>query len=102
MSDEPGANSGSVLLGVGLTAVLHGLALGCCVGVSALLRDDPAAGLFPFLFIGGLQFLWMVPASLVVAHFKWRRTLNGMGIGVAITLLLNAACFGVIAVSGLS
>jgi hypothetical protein len=44
----------------------------------------------------------MVPASLVVAHFKWRRTLNGMGIGVAITLLLNAACFGVIAVSGLS
>lgn len=91
---EDGRGSGSVLIGLALTVVLHGLALGCCVGVSSLLRDDPAAGLFPFVFIGGLQFLWMVPASLVVAHFKWRRTLNGLGIGVAITLLLNAACFG--------
>ncbi|MCY3000252.1 MAG: hypothetical protein NTV21_00375 [Planctomycetota bacterium] len=79
---------------------LHGLAAALLAGIASLRGGDPAAGLGPYLFIGGLQFLWMVPACLVAAYFKLRRTLLGMGIGVAITFLINAACFGVIAVSG--
>lgn len=86
----------SVGVGIAATLFLHGLAAALLTGVANLRGEDPAAALGPFLFIGGLQFLWMLPACLVAAYFKLRWTLLGMGIGAAVTFLINAACAGIV------
>jgi hypothetical protein len=102
MSEGADQKAGSVLLGLGLTLVLHAVALALCVGISTLLRDDAKAGFIPFLFIGVLQALWIWPACMLAAHFKRRRTLDGLGIGAALTLLLNSVCFGIVLSGALS
>ena len=100
MNEPQGRMSNSVGAGIGVTLFLHGLAAALLMVYAWRRGGDETAGLGPFVFIGAAQFLWMFPACLVAVYLKLHRTLLGMGIGVAITILLNAACFGVIMING--
>ncbi|QYR22474.1 hypothetical protein KZ483_05735 [Paenibacillus sp. sptzw28] len=68
-----------VWLGIGLLAVLH-----------LLLFLFPAA----FFFISITQLLYLIPAILIFR--KKSGIVQGLLIAAGITLLLNAACFGLV------
>ena len=69
-----------VALGIGLLAVLH-----------LILFLFPMA----FFFIGVVQIVYLIPATLI--FHKHPGIVQGLLIGGGITFLLNAACFGLVA-----
>ena len=89
-------SSGSVLLGIVLACVLHGVAVGVSCAFTALFLDVAETGLVPFLFVGVTQVVYLGPAALFAFSMKRHRTLTGIAIAAAVTFLLNAACFGVL------
>lgn|GEM_PF-1873039 len=66
-----------VWLGIGMLAILH-----------LLFFFFPAA----FFFIGVVQIVYLIPATLIFN--KYPGIVQGLLIGGGITFLLNAACFG--------
>lgn len=54
------------------------------------------AGIYPFLFIGGVQLVYMIPAILAAWLTGRTGLMQGLLIGAALTLTLNAACWGLI------
>ncbi|HIW31300.1 MAG TPA: hypothetical protein IAA29_00785 [Candidatus Paenibacillus intestinavium] len=78
--DKKSYNLKHVWLGIGLLAVLH-----------LLLFLVPLA----FFFIGVVQIVYIIPATLIFN--KHPGIVQGLWIGGAITFLLNAACFGLFA-----
>jgi hypothetical protein len=83
--------------GVGLTALLHGLA-----GVFWLIYGSMASGeqsLSGVIFMGFLgvsQFLYILPAMIVAAIMGRSALLKGLILGASITFILNALCVGVV------
>lgn len=97
MSEEPGANSGSVLVGIGLTALLHfGFAVVWLLAVVLIHNEPLDSGLAPLMGIGVVQLVYMVPAVIFALSVKRHNTMVGLLLGGAISFLLNAACFGVL------
>ena len=83
---EERKQSTEIWLGIGLTALLHLVAL---VLLTALNWEQ-------FLvFIGGTQLVYILPVSLIFIFKKRSSIAAGMWIGAGITFLLNAACFGI-------
>ncbi|MCA0756914.1 hypothetical protein KP806_17790 [Paenibacillus sp. N4] len=78
---EPG-HTKQVWLGIGLLAALH-----------LLLFLFPIA----FFFISVVQIVYLIPAIIIFR--KKSGILQGLLIGAGVTILLNAACFGLV-VSG--
>ena len=86
--DEPreADQSTGVMAGVGLTFLLH--------LVFQSLWANVAPEMNPFEFIGISQLPYMVVAIVVAMARRKRAIAKGLGIGLAATFLLNAACFG--------
>jgi uncharacterized membrane protein YcjF (UPF0283 family) len=99
MDDTPATNIGSIRKGILLTLGLHaGAALVCCA--VGLLSDQGAIqGLAPFLGIGVVQIVYIVPALVVYSVKREWRTRKGLWIGAGITVLVNAACAGIVLAS---
>lgn len=76
----PGRNPARVWLGFGLLIVLHLI----------WILYVPA-----YIFIGIVQLLYAIPLG-VWFYFKDRSMLQGVLLGVLVTFLLNAACFGIV------
>lgn len=66
--------------GIGLTALLH-----------LLLLVYPSA----YLTIGVVQLIYMLPAIIITSR-KNTGIMQGLLIGLGVTFLLNAACFGIV------
>jgi len=86
-------------------SILKGFALGAAVNVGALVAGiitlAAIIGVFILLAIGILQAAWIIP---MVVHFRKSgqpETAKGVIIAAAITFLLNAGCWGLVAAVGL-
>lgn len=76
-------NNVEVWKGIGLTVLLHFFQLfGYWMSFA------------PALFIGLTQLLYMVPALVYFTRKSRSGIVQGLTIGMAVTFLLNAACFG--------
>jgi hypothetical protein len=89
-ADEPEPLRGNLLVGCGLAFLLN-------VGVAIVLLFVAAAGLpLPFILIGLVQLLYMVPLGLWLRQRGSAATLRGVLIGVALTVLWTVAWFALI------
>jgi hypothetical protein len=93
-------------VGLILTLPLHLILLILAAAISALVclatgdREGfcVIAGLVVLAFFGGFQLVYMIPAVLI-AFLRGRRFLmQGLIIGAALTFILNAACWGMLAI----
>lgn len=82
MTEQKRNHTTQVWKGIGITGLLHLL----------LLLFPPA-----FIVIGVVQLVYMIPAMLIYGK-KDEGILQGMYIGMGVTFLLNAACFGFVLV----
>ena len=78
--------STDIWIGIGLTALLHVLA-----AIILFATNNQGA----LLVIGGTQLIYILPVSIICAIKKRSAIAAGLWIGAGITLLLNAACFGI-------
>ena len=89
-ADEPEPLRGNLLIGCGLAFLLN-------VGVAIVLLFVAAAGLpLPFILIGVVQLLYMVPLGLWLRQRGTAATLQGVLIGAAITLVWSVVWFALI------
>ena len=100
MNDTLPAGSGSIAAGLLLTVGLHGAAVGVSCLAATLGGTAASNGLMPFIGIGVVQVLYLLPAYLVCLSKGRRRTRQGIALGAGITFLLNATCFGLVAANG--
>ena len=102
MNDAKTSRGGrQVALGFGLAFLLHLLQIPLTLGLWRLnVSIESTFGSlvnFPFVFIGGTQLVYLIPAALI-ARLKGKPGLmKGLLIGGALTLLLNGLCFGLFA-----
>lgn len=93
-------NAMTVLLGVGLTVVLHvaaGVALLTVGGFANFVSQDAGAIFaFPALFVGLSQVLWIGPAWFAARRRGMAGIALGLVIGASLTFLVNTACFGLL------
>jgi hypothetical protein len=89
-------SEGSILAGFGLAAAIN---LGAVVvGVITLAM---VVGIFILLGIGLVQAAWIIPMVVTFRKSGKRETAKGVIIAAAITFLLNAGCWGLVATIGL-
>jgi hypothetical protein len=89
-ADVPEPQRGNVFAGCGLV-----LALNFGVGIVLLLLA--AAGLLlPFVLLGLVQLLYLVPIGMRLRQRGHTATLQGIIIGAALTFLWSAACFALL------
>ena len=99
MNEVPVPARDSVRQGILLTLCLHVVAVLIAMLDALLMSGDARNGLPPFLGIGLLQVLYVLPA-LVLLRVRGRgRTLKGLLIGAGITALVNVACAGIVIAS---
>jgi len=96
MNDTQVPDQGSIAKGILLTLGLHAAAVGVCCGVSLLGNGEVMSGLVPFLGIGIIQLLYIVPALIICSILRQHRTRKGLLIGAGITILINATCAGLV------
>ena len=96
MSDVPAPGQGSIAKGLGLLLLLHAAAAVVCGSLAWIADGDPLGGLSILLGIGFVQILYVAPAAIVLSSKRRPRTLKGLLIGAGITLLVNAACAGIV------
>lgn len=82
-------NSGTVLLGVGLALALHFAFAAVCLTFGSSLFEGPGMGLWPLMWIGGTQWLYLAPAGIVAAWRKRWRTLVGLLCAGGVTIVFN-------------
>ena len=87
----PDPTKGSIKAGIGLLCLLH------LVQLVFLTEGLPALA-----FAGITQFLYVIPAIIVLGVKGRTRTLGGVLIGAGITFFVNAAVFGLLCASMLS
>jgi len=98
MNDVQAPDQGSIRQGILLTLALHAAAAVAFCLFAALTSGAGAAagGLAPFLAIGVVQLLYVVPAYVVCTKKGLLRTRKGLALGAGITFLVNAACTGIV------
>ncbi len=96
MNDVLPPSQGSIGRGLGLTLALHALAVVLSCAFAGLTGPDAVDGLMPFIAIGVVQLVYIVPAYLVCSGESRRRTRKGLVLGAGITFLLNATCAGLV------
>lgn len=104
--DRQPVSAKTVGLGLLLTLGLHVLGVGGMALVGALIElagvpSYELLGLFPLLFIGGVQLLYMIPAWIITRRRGLYGAALGLVIGGSITFLLNSACFGMLIFNGI-
>ncbi|MGA2183692.1 MAG: hypothetical protein ABSH47_11740 [Bryobacteraceae bacterium] len=87
---------GSIWAGFGLAAAINVAAM--IVGAVTL---TIVVGIFILLGIGLIQAAWIVPMVLRFRATGRRETMKGVIIAAAVTFLLNASCWGLVATIGL-
>jgi len=87
-------------------SILRGFGIAAAVNVGAVILGAITivafVGIFLLLGIGLIQAAWIIP---LIVHFRKMgkpETAKGVIIAAAITFLLNAGCYGLIAVVGLN
>lgn len=88
------AEKGTIPLGIALAALGHVFAFAATLAIDVWSGTTEAVLLW-FLFIGATQVVYIVPLTVWADVRIGRRTAKGVGIGAAITALLNAGCFGI-------
>jgi hypothetical protein len=87
----PDPAKGSIQAGVGLLCLLH--------LIQVLFLTQGVEALF---FAGITQFVYVIPAVIVLAIQGRTRTMGGVLIGAGVTFFVNAAIFGLLCASMLS
>lgn len=101
LSDEP-ARPDQILAGLGITIALHlvlgggSFALLSFIGRQSQGQYGGLWGLWILALIGVVQLVWMGPA-IFWARQRQPDLAKGLVLGAALTVLANAACFGVLA-----
>ena len=93
----PPADRGSILKGFGIAAAVN---IGAVV--MGVITIAAVIGIFVLLGIGLVQAAWIIPLVLHFRKMGKPETAKGVIIAAAITFLLNAGCYGFIAVVGLN
>ena len=99
-----GGHHRHVAIGVVLAFALHLLQIPLALVLGALECGSDAGDLFgcfmigaaPLLLIGVSQLLYVGPVALVLWRKHKRGMLQGLAIGAAVTLALNASCWGLL------
>lgn len=92
MEKEPNQRSsrmghvGQVMLGILLLVLLH-------AGFIFLMQLWPS-GLLALVFIGIVQWLYVLPTVIILKRNGRTGLMQGVLIGAGLSFLLNAACFG--------
>jgi len=93
----PQPDRGSILKGFGIAAAVNvGAVIIGVITIAAVI------GIFLLLGIGLIQAAWIIPLILHFRKMGKPETAKGIIIAAAITFLLNAGCYGLIAVVGLN
>jgi hypothetical protein len=96
---SPVSENREIVTGLGVTALLHLLQLPLA-GLAMLVSCATGgylcqlAAILPPLLIGASQVVYMGPAIFIAFRRQRRALAKGLIIGAAITLALNAACWG--------
>ena len=91
----PIPDRGSILKGFGIGAAVNvGAVIVCLITAAAIV------GVLLLLGIGLVQAAWIIPMILRFRKRGKTETAKGVMIAAAITFLLNAGCYGLIAVVG--
>lgn len=90
-------SGGSVWLGFGMAAGINIAAV--IVGGLTLTMG---VGLFILLGIGLVQAAWIIPMVESFRKSGQRETMKGIIVAAALTFLLNAGCWGLVATTGIS
>jgi hypothetical protein len=89
-------SEGSIWAGFGLAAAVNVGAM-----IVGALTVTIVVGIFILMGIGLVQVAWIVPMALRFRASGRRETMKGVIIAAAITFLLNAGCWGLVASIGL-
>jgi hypothetical protein len=89
-ADVPEPLRGNVLMGCGLVLVLN-----ATVAIVLLLLAGAGQPL-PFVLLGLVQLLYLVPIGLRLRGMGHHATLQGVIIGAALTLVWTAGCFALL------
>ena len=88
---------GSVWPGLGLSLLLHLFQIPIAILILIIFKgEEQLYVIFPPLFIGVSQLIYMVPAIIIAAVKGKSQLVKGLIIGASIVFLLNAACMGAI------
>ena len=80
-----------------LVLIVPAVMIGAMLGqIFARGQDQMVWGLAPLLFFGAVQFLWIVPAALILRRRGKTRTVLGLWITAGVLFLLNSACYGIL------
>ena len=90
-------DEGSVWLGFGMAAVIN-VAVGMAGGLTLFM----GAGSFILMGFGLVQAAWIIPMMVSFRKSGQRQTMKGVIVAAVVTLLLNAACWGMVASLGIS
>jgi hypothetical protein len=86
---------GSLWPGFGLSILLHLFQIPIAIFILIFFKgEDQMFVIFPPMFIGVSQLIYMVPAIIIFAVKKKAHIVKGLLIGASIVFLLNAACTG--------
>jgi hypothetical protein len=88
---QPAWGGAEVARGLGLTVVLHAIAIVLLVILGNIL--DAILALLLFAFLGVSQLIYMVPAILIAAIRRRSGLARGLIIGASVTFGLSTACW---------
>ena len=89
-------DEGSVWLGFGMAAVIN-VAAGMAGGLTLFM----GVGTFILMGLGLVQAAWIIPMVVSFRKSGQRRTMRGVILAALFTILLNAACWGIVARMGI-
>jgi hypothetical protein len=93
-------SKGSIRGGLALTLVLHlffqVLAVFFLILTMVPGEEGPGLAIYPPMFIGLSQLVYMIPATLIFRRRGDTRTAKGLIIGAAFTFILNSTCNGLL------
>lgn len=80
----------------GPNSIVHGLVVGVALHAAGAAISSVTTGFTTLLFIGLLQLIYLGPAMMIYGTQRRTETVKGIAIVLAITFLINAACFGLV------
>ena len=101
--DDP-RRGDSILIGVGLAALLHIVCIPTLAVVVSLVPGADDLGTLigiGILFIGFVQLVYMIPAWIVLWTKGRRRTAKGLAIVAALAFLVTGGCIAMFTVGGM-
>lgn len=94
--NSPNPSRGSILLGIAIAVGLHLALTGVSVAGMTAIGAASSFVLGPVLAIGLVQWVYVVPAAIILYRRGSTQTMKGLLIAAGITVMINLACTGVV------